>query len=403
MENRKRVLIVEDDRVVKDSLERLLQESDCETDSTLTAEEGLEKFRKRPYDFVFTDLRLPGMDGLEMISRMRRLDSDLPFIVLSAYGEVEDALRACKLGAVEFFQKPFDVQQVLSAAQNHLQRTALPAVAGGGHMETNAVSLESTMNTKTKSGESHLRKDQTKELIKLCKLLSPAISIGRLTSGITHNLNSPLTGLMGQLELMKIKNPELSGDLDTVMMLTKKIRDIILSLSTKYENETLREEQPQNINQILRFELGFLQADLFFKHHLDVALEFQEPLPNVFGNYLNFALAFEAVLVNAVDAQRHLKNGGIRVKTSTRDELVCVEVEDEGPGFTPEALEHAFEPLWPEVRFLEDESVRTGLGLYLSKLWLEEYGGRIEIGNQEQTGAWVRMTLPARRTPAKKP
>ena len=74
-----------------------------------------------------------------------------------------------------------------------------------------------------------------------------------------------------------------------------------------------------------------------------------------------------------------------------------MEIEDKGPGFSKETLEHAFEPLWPEVEILEDCSVRSGLGLYFSRIWLEQCGGKIELGNRDQTGARVLITLPQRR------
>ena len=239
--------------------------------------------------------------------------------------------------------------------------------------------------------------DKTADLLRLRSLLAPFISIGRLGSGITHNLSGYLTGLMGHLELMRIKYPQIAQDVDIVMNQAKRIRDNVNDLSTKFDNETIREAQPQNLNQILRFELNFLKADLFFKHNVEVALELQEPLPNVYGIYADFALAFEEVLLNAIDAQRSQKQGFIRVKSHSGPEQVTVEIEDGGPGFSPEALEWAFEPLWPEIKVVDDILVRGGLGLYCSRLWLEPWGGKLTLENRAEGGGRVRIELPRRR------
>ena len=178
------------------------------------------------------------------------------------------------------------------------------------------------------------------------------------------------------------------------MDLAKKLRDNIADLQIKFENETLREAQPQNINQILRFELNYLQSDLFFKHYIQREIDLEEQLPNVSGIYADFALAFEEILINAVDVQRDNKKGWMKVKTYSKDGAVYIEVEDGGPGFSPQALQRAFDPYWPDTTMLETGQVRVGMGLCLARQWLEPYGGRIELENREPRGARVRIMLP---------
>lgn len=398
MVGRKRVLIVEDDRIVKNSLERLLRESGCDVESAFTGEEGLEKFTRQPSDLVLTDLKLPGMDGLEMITRMRELQDTLPFIVLSAYGEVDDALKALKLGAVEFCQKPFDAQQVLNLAKKHIHNSLAARRAKEISPRKNGHTAETTM--KTTSTVDRVRSAKTTfspELLHLLTLLAPYVSLGRQGTGITHNLNGPLTGMMGHVELMIMKHPELSDDLEVVINLAKKLRDMIAGLQVKHENETLGEIQPQDVNEILRAELAYLNSDLFFKHYIEKECDFQKTIPTIKGTYANFALAFEEILINAIDQQRDQKNGWLSVKTYSDVKSICVVIEDQGPGFTANALENAFEPFWPEIKVLEDGRIHAGMGLFLSRLWLEPYGGKIELDNRKPNGARVRIILPLLR------
>ncbi|TKJ39741.1 hypothetical protein CEE37_10715 [candidate division LCP-89 bacterium B3_LCP] len=107
------VLIVEDDLLVNSSLERFLRQNDLEVDCASSGEEGLAKFRDLHYDLVLTDLKLPGMNGLEMVRRMHQTDDALPFAVMSAYNEFDDALHALKMGAMDFLAKPFDAKKIL--------------------------------------------------------------------------------------------------------------------------------------------------------------------------------------------------------------------------------------------------------------------------------------------------
>ncbi|MCX6639317.1 MAG: response regulator [bacterium] len=394
MGEKKRVLIVEDDDLVKCSLARLLQGTDYSIETASSGEEGLELFQKLPYDLVLTDLRLPEMDGIEMISQMRKLDERLPFIVLSAYEEFEDALRAMKLGAVDFFQKPFNAQKILNLTRKYIRTCESQFAMHGDGLDSPEEIADMLVNKTLHPDSIPEVATSPPKINDVCSLLAPFVSLGQQFSGITHNLNGPLTGMMGHIELMKIRHPELDEDLDTVMKLAKKLRDNIAHLQTKYENETIREAQPQNINQILRAQTLFLQSDLFYKHYIERALELQDHLPNVKGVYADFALAFEQILINAIDAQKAKKAGTIKIRTYLKDNLIYVVFEDEGTGFSPEALERAFDPFWPEVRILEEGEVHLGLGLYLVKHWLEPYGAKIDIANNATTGARVCVTIP---------
>jgi CheY-like chemotaxis protein/anti-sigma regulatory factor (Ser/Thr protein kinase) len=393
MAEQKRILIVEDDRAVKSSLERLFRGCDVQVTTASTGAEALERCRTAPCDFVFADLVLPDMDGIEMIRRLRQHQADLPFAILTAYGDKDDAVRALKMGAVDFLQKPFDVEQMLQIARSRLQtrRSDIPDATMSSR--TCGTGSEDLMND-PKQADIQGDSEKTADWMQLLDLYAPFISIGRLSSGITHNLNGFLTGLMGHLEILKMKKPELSADIDNVMVQAKRIRDGIIEISNKYDNETVREAQPQNINQIIRAELSFLRADLFYKHFIQVDLDLEESLPNVFGIYADFAAALEEILLNAVDAQRGRKTGRIGVKTYAADERVLIEVEDDGDGFSPEALQRAFEPFWPDLHIEEDYRIKGGLGLTRARRCLQRWDGRITLENKAQGGAKVTISLP---------
>lgn len=130
---RNRILIVDDERNIRRSLRALLEGPRAEV---LEAEDGraaLEMLGRGEIDLVITDLRMPGMDGMELLRNCRALYPQVGVVVISAHGTVETAVEAMKLGAVDFFSKPFENQEVLGVvdkcldARNLDQQPHIPA------------------------------------------------------------------------------------------------------------------------------------------------------------------------------------------------------------------------------------------------------------------------------------
>ncbi len=108
----KRVLIVDDDRRTRRVLQILVEGLGFESQAFESADEALAALEQESAALVLTDLRMPGTDGIEFMRRLRGLDERVPVIVLTAFGTVEAAVEAMKLGAVDFVAKPFDVDRL---------------------------------------------------------------------------------------------------------------------------------------------------------------------------------------------------------------------------------------------------------------------------------------------------
>jgi two-component system response regulator AtoC len=104
-----RVLVVDDERKMRRVMQMLFERMGLESYGAETADEALARARAERVDLVVTDLRMPGMDGLELLAQLRELDPDVPVIVMTAYGTVETAIEAMKRGAVDYVLKPFDI------------------------------------------------------------------------------------------------------------------------------------------------------------------------------------------------------------------------------------------------------------------------------------------------------
>ena len=104
----KRVLVVDDEQRMRRVLQILIEKLGLESHGAESAERALEYLQGNQVDLVLTDLKMPGIGGLEFLARLRAIDADVPVIVLTAYGTVSSAVDAMKLGAFDFLLKPFD-------------------------------------------------------------------------------------------------------------------------------------------------------------------------------------------------------------------------------------------------------------------------------------------------------
>jgi len=116
-----RVLIVDDERKMRRVLQILLEQLGLDSVPAANGEEALARYADEKIDLVLTDLKMPGMSGIELLSRIRALDPDVPVIVLTAHGTVQTAVDAMKQGAFDYILKPFDVQAIELIIRNALE------------------------------------------------------------------------------------------------------------------------------------------------------------------------------------------------------------------------------------------------------------------------------------------
>jgi sigma-B regulation protein RsbU (phosphoserine phosphatase) len=116
------VLIVDDEELNRDGLARRLQRHDCEVVTAKSGREAIELLGGRRFDLVLLDIMMPGMNGLEVLKFLRRVDSlvDLPIIMVTAKGESEDIVEALELGANDYVTKPLDFPVVLARIRTQL-------------------------------------------------------------------------------------------------------------------------------------------------------------------------------------------------------------------------------------------------------------------------------------------
>src|SRR5208283_1773559 len=120
--SRSSVLIIDDEAAIRESLQTLLELEGYDVETANDGHEGLSRLSDRPFDLVLLDFALPERNGIEILHDIRERDSDLPVIMITAYGTVENAVNAIQAGATNFIQKPWDNEKLLADVGNAVGR-----------------------------------------------------------------------------------------------------------------------------------------------------------------------------------------------------------------------------------------------------------------------------------------
>src|SRR5450759_2934098 len=120
-----RILVIDDDQAVRDSMARMLRGAGYNVETASTGEEGVAAAKGNVYDVILSDMRMPGISGIEVLKRLRDQHVDSAFIVMTGFGTVDTAVEAMKLGAVDFVQKPFFRDELLMRVRSAADRRQL--------------------------------------------------------------------------------------------------------------------------------------------------------------------------------------------------------------------------------------------------------------------------------------
>jgi PAS domain S-box-containing protein len=237
------------------------------------------------------------------------------------------------------------------------------------------------------------------ELIRESKLAE----FGTLSAGIAHNLNGPLTGILGFCDLMEIRSP---GQMEVQQIRQQAVvmKEIVSNMLHKSRSE--RESQPKElvIEDVIRTELRFLEANLFFKHQVKKVVDLDANVPPVYGIYIDFSQVIGNLLRNAIDAMYNSTERVLSVRTRTDGGYLLMMISDTGSGMSEETRNSLFQPFFTTKPKAQDakpgEPTGTGLGLSTSRSILARYGAEITVDSELGKGSTFTIRFPLHRRPA---
>ncbi|MBX7095481.1 MAG: sigma-54 dependent transcriptional regulator [Flavobacteriales bacterium] len=120
-----KILIIDDERPIRRALREILEYEKFEVDEAEDGPSGLEQARSGDYDVVLCDIKMPKMDGMEVLDTLQKEGVDSPVVMISGHGNIETAVEAIKKGAFDFIQKPLDLNRILVTIRNAMDRVEL--------------------------------------------------------------------------------------------------------------------------------------------------------------------------------------------------------------------------------------------------------------------------------------
>ena len=365
-----RILIVDDRQTNVLLLDAMLSSAGyASIASTMKPFEVCELHRKNRYDLILLDLRMPGMDGFEVMEGLKQIEIDgyLPVVVITA--EPDDMLRALNAGARDFISKPINLAEVLTRVHNMLEVRLL-------HNETqnNSKALEQTV-------------ERLKEVERLKN--------GFLSTA-SHELRTPLTSIRGSLGLLASGVVgALSEEAVEVVAIAERnavrlmalINDILDLERLETGTITLRFAQV-SVESILRRAMESLPTVV---HQHGVTVKVPEASATIWADADRIAQVVVNLLSNAVKFSP--PDGVVTIGVGLRDSWVEFRVTDQGRG-VPVAYHRA---IFERFRQVETSDARekggTGLGLAICKSIVEQHGGTIGVESEDASGStfWFRV------------
>src|SRR6185437_13941059 len=121
------ILVIDDEKAIRKTLGEILSFEGFTVDEAADGAEGLKKIKENNYDCVLCDIKMPKMDGIEVLEQAREEKPDIPFIVISGHGNIETAVDAVKKGAFDYIAKPPDLNRLLITIRNAMDKKSLVA------------------------------------------------------------------------------------------------------------------------------------------------------------------------------------------------------------------------------------------------------------------------------------
>ena len=390
-----RVLVVDDEETVTVTLQGILELDGYSVTASTSGEIALELMRTHPFEVVLTDLRMDGVDGLDLLRELHTISPDSVAIVLTGYGSLDSAVQALREGAYDYLVKPCDILEMRTTVARGLERARLASQLRARVRdleqanETNrALNLE--LEARVERATAELRREM--------------LAKDEFMSTVSHDLKSPLTFIKGMANLRRRRaaaTPETRPLIDALEQIEGCAGRMAQQLDELVDTGRLQSGTPLELRRD-KVDLIALARKAVAEHQHTTdrhALHVSTRLPKLVGEWdeLRLGRVLDNLLDNAVKYSP--RGGSVKVSIGTTDDGAAVlSVSDRGEGIPESDLPHIFE------RFRRGQNVEgripgTGIGLAGVQRIVEQHQGTIAVDSKVGVGTTFTVRLPLEPTP----
>ncbi len=399
---RPKIVVIDDEPGPRESLKMILKDRY----QVYLAEgplEGLELVETHRPDLVFLDIKMPQMDGIEVLGRIKEIALDIEVAMITAYAAVESAQQALRLGAIDYLIKPFGVNEVTwvvdRALRTRRERTEEQLLLEQLQQATEVLSQQlrqfsaesdSADHSTVVEGLASVHTSIGNQLDNVGRLTA----IGEIAAEVAHDVDNFLSAILLRIEIL-LMNLRHSQQLD-VGLVEDGLKDIVQAardsaqavdrIATLSKADPYQPIQPVQVNDILHRAIDLSASQSADDEAARIIWDVQQ-IPEITGNPAALRTAFMNILINARQA---ISDGGeIRLCTYAEDDSIVAEITDSGVGMPSEIIERITEPFFTTKR----ES-GSGLGLSITRKIIDRHAGALTFDSQPGQGTTVRVTLP---------
>jgi signal transduction histidine kinase len=381
-----KLLLIDDERPILETLGLSISSEGYEVFTAENGKEGLKIFDREGIKLILTDIKMPVMDGIEVLKKIKESGKEAEVIVITGHGDMDSAIAALRYGASDFITKPVRDEALMLAIERARQKISLAQL-----LKSYTENLEQKVEMRTRElREAH------EEIVKHERLAT----IGETVAELAHYTKNILNGLRGGMykvnsALEKNKPDLLREGWDMVQRNIEKVSQLVLNLLT-YSKDRPPDREMCSINEIATEVVELLQHQAE-ENNITLRRDLDPNIKEVYIDPKGMHDVFLNLVSNALDScvmdEDTSKPWEVTVRTvlKTTDQdkkKIVIEVADNGCGMNPETQSKIF------TRFFSTKQGKgTGLGLLITQKIVHEHGGEITVKSEERRGTTFTVIL----------
>lgn len=380
------ILIIDDEESILNLVDIILEKRGYTVAKANDAFQGMELIASLKPQLVILDYMMPGMDGLEALTRIKTGFPDTYVIMFTGKGSEEIAVELMKAGASDYILKPFNNQNLVERLENVLKIRAVEI------KNRELIKEREQLLHEIKAWNEELEQRIRKESEALQKAHAEVVqsqklaTLGYLAAGMAHEIRNPLNSISLFVQLIKegVEEPEKNEYVEKILKEVDRV-DATLSTLMNTAKRSRFELVDVNIEDVLRKALDSFTPQMSAQ---EITLDFspRKRLPRLKADPVEIEQIFTNLFLNSIDEMS--EGGRLAVELDHDDVDIIIHVTDSGRGIPAENLPNIFDP------FFSTKARGTGMGLPVVLRIVKNYGGKIEVVATGNSGTTFLVRLP---------
>ena len=375
------VLLVDDEKDFRQILAKRLKRRGIHVREADRGETALQMLAESPVDVVILDVKMPGMDGIECLRRIKETQDLTEVIMLTGHADIQGGVEGIKAGAFDYLSKPVELEHLVRKIKQAFHK------------------IQRILAEK----EAHAFKEKVKQRMVVAERL---VALGTMASGVAHEINNPLAVIQDSAGWLQqiLEKPEMQAmprredfkkGLDRIITAVKRAGKITQQLLQAVKTQTTEMADPStfvevNLKNLSDEAITLVGPEASLKN-ITVLLESPEPDPVAWSDPLQLLQVLLNLLSNSIQATK--EGGQVVIRLDTSLEEAKIIVTDTGSGISKENISRIFEPFFTT----KEADQGTGMGLYVSWGIITRLGGLITVESEVDKGTTFIITLPAKK------